>query len=164
MQGLIAYRILKVTKKSSEFTVFGAHSSLYLIQRVIIESGLIYTLTTIVVLVLNFMETAAVYIAADSVRIFTSLLNGRFADRKQYIPIVPICFNLIVVRTSNRKEDYEDESSDPIVPIQFKTHDSVASRRGKPTVHDDTVPMHVLSHSEQGGSGIAITKEKWTDA
>jgi hypothetical protein len=76
--GIIIYRILKATRIAGG-TNASTKSSLNLVTRVVIESGMVYTLTSIVALGLNVARTVVVYILADSVS--PPFLTGHMGTR-----------------------------------------------------------------------------------
>jgi hypothetical protein len=57
--GMISWRIISVTRTSS---------ALSLVTRVVVESALLYTITSILFLITNVAQNASVYIVADAVR------------------------------------------------------------------------------------------------
>jgi hypothetical protein len=61
--GMIAWRILSVAQRSTVLS---------LVTRVVVESALLCTLTSILSFILNTVGSAAVYVVADAVRILTS--------------------------------------------------------------------------------------------
>jgi hypothetical protein len=66
--GMIIWRIISVRGRSS---------GLQLVQRVVIESGFLYTLTSLLFLITNLMKSASVYVVADAVRRIFSPLRIR---------------------------------------------------------------------------------------
>jgi hypothetical protein len=96
--GMIIWRILSLQGRSS---------GLQLVQRVVVESGFLYTLTSLLLLMTNTMQSASIYVVADSVRRVYVHRHRGTTDRltPQYLQIIPICFNMIIIRTSNTRED-----------------------------------------------------------
>jgi hypothetical protein len=99
-------------------------------------------------------------------------------SQKQYVQIIPICFNLIIIRTSNYREEKDAQTWEfSNFTIRFVSHDPrhlrsaddlesrAQSRRPPmspmspetPTAND--IQMGVLNHSVR--DGVFVTQEKW---
>jgi hypothetical protein len=70
--GMISWRIISVTRRTG--------SALSLVTRVVVESALLYTITSIIFLITNAAKNASVYIVADAVRALTSVKTLQCAD------------------------------------------------------------------------------------
>jgi hypothetical protein len=79
--GMIIYRVLKATRAGPGSASKVKKSPLHLVTRVVIESGLLYTLTSIIMLALNCAANPAVYIVADSVRPSHTPNHGKATGR-----------------------------------------------------------------------------------
>lgn len=130
--GFIIRRIMVVTKNSAKSQMM--ESPLQRVTRIILESGLIYTMTSFMVLVVTIARSTALYIVADS-----------------FIPITAICFHLIILRTEISRDDGSTQERSRSMPLRFM------QRNGNPSVgapvitvsrHVDGEPVDVPVHSQ----------------
>jgi hypothetical protein len=63
---MIVVRIWRVTRKASGSRI--TESPLQRVMRIIIESGAIYSMSSLIVVIIVVIRSTALYIAADSVR------------------------------------------------------------------------------------------------
>jgi hypothetical protein len=83
--GLIIGRIWRVSRNTASVRI--TESRVQQIGRIILESGLIYTISSLIVVIVVVTRSTALYIASDS-----------------FIPITAICFHLIIIRTETTRE------------------------------------------------------------
>jgi hypothetical protein len=167
--GMIIWRILSLRGRSS---------GLQLAQRVVIESGSLYTLTSLLLLMTNQMSNPAIYVVADSVSSVNPSSPATLLTCCQYLQIIPICFNLIIIRTSNAREDVGGRyvptraasssggnaalstlpahitGLDRSVPLFGTTYDPEADK--------ESVPMHLRERSLGAGADVDASTTAWS--
>jgi hypothetical protein len=85
MAVLITTRILKVSRTSADAGITGSARTLKKVMRIIVESGLIYTIHSLLFLIVSCLQSNALYAVADSVSACVSsepsdTLNSRAVD------------------------------------------------------------------------------------